>query len=152
MIIRNQRNRRNLTEFCKVRIELQLKDLYLEKNKLKIAKGGEKGGEANKQRHKESPAQISADPSFEDHEERDYSGNTAYIIAENTGTSHDTVNKVEKIIELAPPKTIKKLETKTPKTTINSVFNELQCGKKREAAEIVGFPTHKTYDVIYCDP
>ncbi len=84
--------------------------------------------------------------------ERDYSGNTDRIIAENAGVSHDTVNKVEKIIQLAPPEMIKKLETKTPKTTINSVFNELRNVKKREAAEIVGFPTNKQYDVIYCDP
>ena len=95
MIARNQSNRRNLTDFCKVRIELQLKDLYLEKNRLIANKGRSKGGE-NSNIYFNNSALISGHtPTTQEIPERNYSGNTDRLIAENTGTSHDTAHKAK---------------------------------------------------------
>ena len=73
--------------FVRVRLALQKKDIVAAKAKERQREGGE-------------VKQKSAEPSV----------NTRDAIAKSAGVSHDTVNKVERILEIADDRTKRQLE------------------------------------------
>lgn len=101
-MIRNQLGRRNLTAFARTELSLKLKPLLAEEAKKKQS---EAGG---------ALPQKSAKPPVEVREE----------IAKAANVSHDTVSKVEKILDKAPEEV--KEQLRRGDVSINKAYNEIR--------------------------
>ncbi len=124
-IIKNQLRRRNVNEFVKSELALKQKDIIAAKAKERMLSG-----------KRNNPVQISSQGELE--------GKTRDQVAQIAGVSHDTIRKVEKILESAP-KHIKD-KARSGEMKVNTAFKEMQrelnetkrcivCGKEKPLAE-----------------
>ena len=141
-IILNQFGRRNINNYVRSELALELKGLFAEKVKEnKIRSGGEYGRGKVFQKSEKPIEPI----------------NTTKEIAKIANVSHGTIAKVEKIKEHAEPEIIEKL--KTGEVSINQVYQQVKRdeSKKRKSEDLFQTqqelkPTEKKYRVIYADP
>lgn len=105
-ILNHQLSRRNLTNFQKCELALKLKEMISQKAK-------------ENQRSRGVVSQKSANPI-----------DTRETLANIAGVSHDTLSKVEKIIENAPEKEIQRLRNGEAK--INTVYSRLKSSEKNQ--------------------
>jgi hypothetical protein len=111
---KNQENRRNLTDFQRVEIALKLKDLIASKAKERQrAAGGDRKSENAKSLPQNSAEAIS-------------NKETRHELAEIADVSHDTLNRVEYILEHADDETKAKLRRGEKGTSINKEYNRLK--------------------------
>ena len=108
-IIRNQFARRNLNDFQRAELALKLKPLLAEQ-----AKGKEST-------HTKQGYQKSGNPVHTDKE-----------IAKIAGVSHDTINRVEFLLENAPEEKIERVRKGEKGTSINRAFKEKKTKKRKE--------------------
>lgn len=111
-MIRNQLGRRNLPNYERARLALQLKPLLAEEAKKRQR---EAGGDRRSEEYKESLPQKSAEP--KNSEVRDE-------LAKAAGVSHDTIHKVEVIEEKAAPEV--KEQLRKGEVSINKAYNEIR--------------------------
>ena len=140
----NNRGRRNINNFTKIKWALEDKADLAAEAREKQLKGNKKGGKNS------SIYFNNFDPNLGQGSSNDMSGRTDRKIAEAAGVSHGNVHKVTKILESGNIPLIHECET--GKKSVNAAFMEIQQGKQRSEAELIGFPTNGNYDVIYCDP
>jgi len=149
-IFKNQMGRRNLPPFERVRLALHLKPVIAEKAKLQQTRKSadfvpQISAEQNSQDSDDFVLQISAKQNPMD---------TRKIIADISGVSHDTVSKVEKILEMGTPETLEKI--KRGDITVNKAYQETRTHEKDVAiSDSHTAPPHTiadTFSVIYADP
>jgi len=130
-IFKNQIGRRNLPPFERVRLALHLKPVISEKAKLQQSRKSE-----------DFVLQISAKQNPID---------TRKIIADISGVSHDTVAKVEKILDTGTPEILEKI--KSGALTVNKAYQETRLHEKNIAATNYNAPAlSDTFSVIYATP
>lgn len=131
-MFKNQCGRRNITDFCKAKYGLMMKD-ELEKE------AKERQGQRN---------DLNTDKNIASNLRRsdDRSQRTDRKIAADTGVSNGNIYKVDQLLEKSTPEEIQDLEL--GKKSIHRGYQEL----KRREQKIIGFPQDKTYGVFYCDP
>ena len=120
-IIRNQLGRRNLTAFTRTELSLKLKPLLAEEAK-------KRQGERNDLKE-ENVVQNSAPSKVRDE------------IAKSANVSHDTVSKVERIIEKAPEEV--KDQLRRGEVSINKAYNEIRAAEQ---------PKPKRLPCVRCSP
>lgn len=125
-MIRNQLGRRNLTAFARTELSLKLKPLLAEEAK-------KRQGERNDLKD-ENIVQISAPSKVRDE------------IAKSANVSHDTVSKVEKIIEKAPEEV--KEQLRRGEVSINKAYNEIREAEKPKPVTIVEPPKFTVDDLV----
>jgi 16S rRNA G966 N2-methylase RsmD len=128
-IVKNQLSRRNVTDFTRCLLALELEELEAKKAKERQAAGG-----------KQKVPQISAEAE---------NGDTRDKIAEIAGVSHDTIAKVKLIKEKGTAKEIEELSRPDSKITINKVYHRIRWEQQR--TETPPFPDRK-FSLIYADP
>jgi ParB-like chromosome segregation protein Spo0J len=141
-MIYNQFGRRNLSNYWKSVLALEIENVFKEKAKENlILSGGDK----------KSGLQISANPIIEKID-------TRQEIAKIANVSHDTIAKVKKIQAVATPEVKEKLNTGT--MSINEAYKEI----KKEEIEIKRKEIRETFEkqdveindkkyrIIYADP
>lgn len=113
-MILNQFGRRNLSNYQRSVLALELEEVFKEKAKENLSKtGGDK----------KSGLQKSAKPNIE-------KVDTRQELAKVANVSHDTIAKVKKIQEKAPEEVKAKLET--GEVSINQVYQEIKKEEKKE--------------------
>jgi N6-adenosine-specific RNA methylase IME4 len=146
-MINNQFGRRNLSNYQRSVLALQLEEVFREKAK---EKQKESGGAVK---------QISAEPPIETRKE----------LAKVANVSHDTIAKVKKIEAVATPEV--KAQLSTGEISINQAYQEIKKEEKKEHLEqkkkeyierieknknndfkVDIFNTDKKFRVIYADP
>lgn len=138
-IINNQFGRRNLNSWNRSLLALKLKPIIAErahKNRATHTTDGYKKRPNANHDNDYQHCQISD------------KADTKKELAKIAGVSHDTINKVERIISTATPETIQRLEQN--KISINKALQEIKSKEKPE------LPKHEiihadTYAVIYAD-
>jgi len=116
-MIRNQLGRRNLTAFARTELSLKLKPLLAEEAEKRMKAG------------KADPTQKSAGGEVRDE------------IAKAAQVSHDTVSKVEKILDKAPEEV--KDQLRRGEVSINKAFNMVRDSEKQKADTDAPKPTRK---------
>jgi len=135
-IIENQFGRRNISNFTRAELALELEDLFKEKAKenLKLSKGRGKKGLATLPKVKPE--------------------NTREEVAKKAKVSSRTIGKVKTIQKKATPEQKKRL--KSGEETINKIYNEIKKEEKKEEyidrIKECELSTEKKYRVIYADP
>ena len=135
-IFKNQIGRRNLPPFERVRLALHLKPVIAEKAKSQQIR-----------KPVNSVVQNSAQQNFT---------KTRDIIADMAGVSHDTVSKVEKILDAGTPETLEKI--KRGDITVYKAYQDTRSHERR--AEVLNSDDKKSptsifdndFSVIYADP
>jgi N6-adenosine-specific RNA methylase IME4 len=112
-MITNQFGRRNLSNYQRSVLALQLESVFKEKAKEK-QKGGQ-GGVLLSQKSDEAKQEVS----------------TKKELAKVANVSHDTIAKVKKIEEAAPEEVKQKL--RTGEVSINQVYTDIKKAEKKEA-------------------
>lgn len=123
-MIRNQLGRRNLTAFARTELSLKLKPLLAEEAK-------KRQGERNDLK---DITQKSAGSEVRDE------------IAKAANVSHDTVSKVERIIEKAPEEV--KEQLRRGEVSINKAYNEIREAEKPKPVTIVEPPKFTVDDLV----
>jgi len=130
-IFKNQMGRRNLPSYERVKLALHLKPVIVEKAKLQQVRKSEN-----------SVSQISAKQNPID---------TRKVIADLAGVSHDTVSKVEKILNAGNHEILEKLQRGD--VSINKAYqNTLSQEKNGHAISPPSTLITGTFSVIYADP
>ena len=111
-IILNQFGRRNLSPGNRSILALRLEPIFKEKAKEKQEKGT----------NQYSLPQKSAEPSIETRKE----------VAKIAGVSHDTIDKVKKIIDRGTPDQVERIKKGDKGNTVNAVYKEIQAQKPKE--------------------
>jgi len=133
-IIQNQFGRRNLNNYQRSVLALQLEDIFRKKAK-------EKQTEAGKNKLPQKSAKAI---------------DTRHELAKTASVSHDTIAKVKVIQEKANDEQKQKLQE--GQESVNKIYNELKRAEKKEERrqrhENVNYVelSEKKYRVIYCDP
>ncbi len=117
--------RRHLTVFARTELVLKLKEHYEKRSKERQIKGGQK-----------KVPQNSAE-----------AGDTRDFLAEKAHTSHNTVDKVELILDKAPEELKEKV--RTGQTSINYAYKTIHRQEKKKNAQPI--PTGQ-FNVILADP
>jgi len=126
-IIKNQFTRRNLTYFQRSELALRLKPLIAEEAEKRMLVG------------------VKIDP-----QQNSVEGWTQEELSKIAGVSHDTIYKVEIILEKAEAEQIDKL--RTGEASINAVYNEIRRLEMRESLKALQLKTDEKYRIIYADP
>jgi len=146
-IFENQIGRRNLPAYERVKLALLLKPVITEKAK---------------QQQLRKPSNPSDAPTHDIPDKPDKQSKqspplrTLQVIADMAGVSHDTVSKVEKILEVGIPEVLDKLTRGD--VTINKAYEETKQKAQKPKDEDVTKKLHGhgqdigTYSVIYADP
>ena len=113
-IWQHQGNRRNLTDFQRIEIALKLKDAIAAKAKERQRAAG---GDRKSDNAKSLPQNSS---------EANMSKETRQELAEIADVSHDTLNRVEYILEHADEETKEKLRRGEKGTSINKEYNRIK--------------------------
>lgn len=135
-IIRNQRSRRNLSTLDLAELALLEKDLYAEAAERRMLSG----------------KPIKSDPSLPGGRQPDEPGRTSKKLEEVYGISHATIERVDKIKQVAPERLE---EIRSGDKSIKAVYSELMRRQNRELREkeYKDNPLPKgEFDVIYADP
>jgi N6-adenosine-specific RNA methylase IME4 len=165
-IFKNQIGRRNLPPFERVRLALHLKPVIAEKAKLQQIRKPVNSVVQNSAQQIESPndfAQANFSEQIE-HLENSVVQNSAQqnftktrdIIADMAGVSHDTVSKVEKILDAGTPETLEKI--KRGDITVHKAYQDTRSQERRDEAltSDIKQPSLQLLDnnfsVIYADP
>jgi hypothetical protein len=109
-VIQNQLGRRNLTDYQRGRLTLELKAMIQEKAKKKQREGG-----------KEKVSQKSVEPPIDTQKE----------LAKLAGVSHDTIHKIEVIEKEAPPEI--KEAVASGEISISKAYKKVRCDQKTGA-------------------
>lgn len=117
----NQLGRRNLTPFNRTELALIKEPIIARKAKERQRAAG---GDKKSENRDTSLCQIS-----------DKAIDTKKEVAKAAGVSHDTVIKVKKIKEAAPPEVQEQLRRGDPETSINKVYNDIRREEKRAALQ-----------------
>ena len=134
-IFKNQIGRRNLPPFERVRLALHLKPVIAEKAKLQqIRKPVDSADKQNSA--KQNPF------------------NTRNIIADMAGVSHDTVSRVEKILDIGTPETLESI--KRGDISIHKAYQDARSQERKAETLDAKQPSLKIFDsnfsLIYADP
>ncbi len=113
-MIRNQIGRRNLNDYERSRLALKMKPLISKKAKENQACG--RGGVLLSQNSAKASEKV----------------DTRAELAKIAGVSHDTIARIEKIVQKAPEEVKEKLRRGDPGVSINKVFNDI---KKEETLQ-----------------
>ncbi len=140
-MFKNQCARRNITDFCKAKYGLLMKEEYA-----KEAKEVQKSGVKQSTFADGDQSNLLPNLGEGSEEKTKAEGWTDRKIAADTGVSHGNIYKTEKLLEKGTPEEIKDLES--GKLSIHRGYEDL---KKREQ-QIIGFPSDEKYQVFYCDP
>ena len=132
MIYLNQTGRRNINDYCRAEAVVALKKIYAERAKK------EQGTRKDLKPSNKNIPQNSA----ESKKSKNYKETTPYKLAKKAGVSHDTIHRVDKIVESATEEEKEKL--RKGKLSINKVYTE----KKKEKMLPSDFPKGK-YSIIY---
>jgi ParB-like chromosome segregation protein Spo0J len=116
-VIQNQLGRRNLTDYQRGKLSLELKSMIQEKAKRKQIEGG-----------KEKVPQKSAKPPIDTREE----------LAKIAGVSHDTIHKVEVIEKEAGPEVKEAVEK--GEISINKAYKETRPPRREPLYPVTEFP------------
>jgi len=148
-VFKNQIGRRNLPAFERVRLALHLKPVIAEKAKARqTRKSANFVPQISAEQNSDNfVLQISAEQNPVD---------TRRVIADISGVSHDTVTKVEKILNAATPETLEKI--KRGEITVNRAYQETKSQERRANIINSDADSHSSFDdasifsVIYADP
>ena len=108
-IILNQFGRRNLSPGNRSILALRLEPIFKDKAKERMLSG-----------KKIDPTQKSAE------------GETRKEVAKIAGVSHDTIDKVKKIIDRGTPEQVERIKKGDKGNTVNAVYKEIQTQKPKE--------------------
>ena len=124
-IIQNQLGRRNLPHFARAELGIKLKHFFQEKGLENKKNAGKLHGISDVNSVKELP-QNSAKPISDSCVKID----AREEVAKLSGVSHDTISKVEKILETAPSEEIKK--ARTGEVSVNQMYSTIKRKEKEE--------------------
>jgi len=150
-IFKNQIGRRNLPPFERVRLALHLKPVIAEKAKLQQVRKPANSVQQNSAEQNESLEDFVRQNSAEQN-----SFNTRDIIADMAGVSHDTVSKVEKILDAGTPETLEKI--KRGDITVHKAYQDTRSHEKK--VDVLDSDDKQSsrsifdnnFSVIYADP
>jgi len=156
-IIQNQFGRRNINNYQRSRLALELEGILQKKAKERLSQSG--GDKKSEQYKEKSAVQISAPPIEVDTVK--LIETTRQELAKIARVSHDTIAKVKVIEQKAAPEVKKELETGIK--SINEVYKEIkkeekEDARKKEIAQLrleieqTPEPLDGKYDVIVVDP
>ena len=149
-IVKNQAGRRNLSAFARVRLALKAKEIISAKAKEnQRAAGGAKRQNFVSAETSENAGNIEG---FTLPQNSAEALETREKIADMAGTSHDTVSKVEKILNSATPEIITQLER--GEISVHKAYQETRETKTQEKKSAVAkykLPSGK-FNVIYANP
>ena len=149
----NQMARRNLNAFVRARLVLENKADEAQEAKKRKLDGASSGGSKTKEDYgKKDVTTLSQGFSQgkEDQDNEEIPGRVRSRLAKQAGVSEGTLDKTEKILQSGNRVLIDNCEA--GRISVNAAFMEIQKGKQRSEAELIGFPSDENYDVIYCDP
>jgi len=143
-IFKNQIGRRNLPPFERVRLALHLKPVIAEKAKLQQIR-----------KPSDSPQQNDTPEDFvQQNSAKQNPLNTRDIIADMAGVSHDTVSKVEKILDAGTPETLEKI--KRGDITVHKAYQDTRSQERKVESLDVKQSSLTIFDsnfsLIYADP
>lgn len=121
-MIRNQLGRRNLPNYERARLALQLKPLLAEEAKKRQQ---ESGGDRRSEEYRESVSQKSVEPI-----EQKKPIDVQKELARAAGVSHDTIAKVEKIEAKAAPEV--KEQLRKGEVSINKAYQEIRKAERED--------------------
>ena len=151
-IVKNQFGRRNLTDFVRSTLALELKKMFREK--------AQRNSSNNNRYIQATKREIDNECHLDDtrrnevltKEEENKKKNKNRVdsqIARDAGVSRIQIQRTEKILEKASPEEIAKLEAR--ETTIGKVYNEIRKKEHQEELAAHQIPEGK-YRVLYVDP
>lgn len=124
-IIQNQLGRRNLPHFARAELGVKLKHFFQEKGLDNKKNAGKVHGISDINSVKELP-QNSAKPILDSYTKID----AREEVAKLSGVSHDTISRVEKILEIASPEEIEK--ARTGEVSVNQLYTTIKRKEKEE--------------------
>ena len=124
-VIQNQFGRRNLTHFARAELGLKLKHFFQEKGLENKKVAGKLHGISDTNCVKEL-SQNSAKPILDSSTKVD----AREEVAKLSGVSHDTISKVEKILEIASPEEIEK--ARIGEVSVNQMYSTIKRKEKEE--------------------
>ena len=143
-IFKNQIGRRNLPPFERVRLALHLKPVIAEKAKLQQVRKPSNSAQQN-----DTPEDF-----VQQNSAKQNPVNTRDIIADMAGVSHDTVSKVEKILDAGTPETLEKI--KRGDITVHKAYQDTRSQERKVETLDVKQPSLTIFDsnfsLIYADP
>jgi len=161
-IFKNQIGRRNLPPFERVRLALHLKPVIAEKAKLHQVRKPSNSAQQNDTSEdfvRQNSAEQNEDIALPENSVKQNSAkqnpvNTRDIIADMAGVSHDTVSKVEKILDAGTPETLEKI--KRGDITVHKAYQDTRSQEKRVETLDVEQPSLTIFDsnfsLIYANP
>ena len=124
-IIQNQLGRRNLPHFARAELGVKLKHFFQEKGLDNKKNAGKVYGISDMNSIKEL-SQNSAKPILDSGTKID----AREEVAKLSGVSHDTISRVEKILEIASPEEIEK--ARTGEVSVNQMYSTIKRKEKEE--------------------
>jgi transcriptional regulator with XRE-family HTH domain len=124
-IIQNQLGRRNLPHFARAELGVKLKHFFQEKG-LENKKNAGKLHCISDMNSVKELSQNSAKPILHSGTKRD----AREEVAKLSGVSHDTISKVEKILEIASPEEIEK--ARAGEVSVNQIYSTIKRKEKEE--------------------